>query len=115
MSFRVPNKYRVRDGALGSDDTAGNNGAFIVPLAHGQIVHVVASTDGGWEHVSVSRRDRCPTWDEMCWVKGLFWEPEDCVVQFHPSASQYVNLHPYCLHMWRPVDGVLVTPPTMMV
>ncbi|MBN9401241.1 MAG: hypothetical protein J0I30_00235 [Burkholderiales bacterium] len=115
MTFRVPNQYRVRAGMMASSDADGNNGAFIVRLKHGQRVQVVASDHGGWEHVSVSRQDRCPTWDEMCQVKALFWEPEDCVVQFHPRESEYVNLHPYCLHMWRPTDEVLVLPPKGMV
>ena len=32
----------------------------------------IASWAGGWEHVSVSLRNRCPTWDEMCLVKDIF-------------------------------------------
>jgi len=56
---------------------------------------------GGWEHVSVSCEDRTPTWDEMCMVKDAFWSEEEAVVQMHPPRSQYVNLHPYCLHLWR--------------
>ena len=55
------------------------------------------------EHVSVSLRRRCPTWDEMCMVKDIFWADEECVVQFHPPKSKYVNFHPYCLHLWRKV------------
>ena len=41
-----------------------------------------------WEHVSVSRPDRCPTWDETCAVKRLFWDDEECVLQFHPPAPR---------------------------
>ena len=55
------------------------------------------------EHVSVSLDRRCPTWNEMSMIKDIFWEDEECVVQFHPPKSQYVNTHPYCLHMWRKV------------
>jgi hypothetical protein len=54
-----------------------------------------------WEHVSASLATRCPTWAEMAWVKGLFWEDEEQVVQFHPPRSAYVNRHPNCLHLWR--------------
>ena len=64
----------------------------------------IADNGGGWEHVSVSlNRPRVPNWDEMCFVKEVFWEPEDCVVQYHPPASQYVNCHPHVLHLWRPI------------
>ena len=53
------------------------------------------------EHVSVSLARRCPTWDEMSMIKDIFWEDEECVIQFHPPKSEYINWHPYCLHMWR--------------
>lgn len=55
-----------------------------------------------WEHVSVSLEDRIPTWVEMCRVKDLFWMETECVVQFHPPKSDYVNIHPNVLHLWRP-------------
>ena len=56
------------------------------------------------EHVSVSLRRRCPTWDEMNIIKDIFWDDEECVIQFHPPKSKYVNAFPYCLHMWRRPD-----------
>lgn len=46
-----------------------------------------------WEHVSVSLPDRCPTWEEMCWVKSLFFEDEECVLQFHPPRKK-TRQHP---------------------
>lgn len=119
MAFTVPNKYRVRSGFMASTEENGNNGCFAIPLKHGQAVMVIASDGEGWEHVSVSRRDRCPTWDEMCQVKAMFWGEDDCVIQYHPPKRDYVNIHPYCLHMWRPVgvdfpqpDSLLVGPKT---
>lgn len=78
-------------------------------------VAVVASWGSGWEHVSVSLRDRCPTWDEMCVVKDIFWDAEITVMQIHPPKSQYVNQHPYCLHLWRPQHNTIPTPPMWMV
>lgn len=54
-----------------------------------------------WEHVSVSRINRTPTWNEMCRIKELFWDDDETVVQFHPKKSEYVNRHPYCLHLWK--------------
>ena len=115
MAFHAPNKFRVRTGRLASDESYGNSGAFIVKLKRGQSVQVVAGDGLGWEHVSVSRTDRCPTWEEMCEVKALFWDDEDCVLQFHPPKSDYVNNHPYCLHLWRPVGVPIPRPPRVMV
>ena len=80
----------------------------------GQIIHpktkknltVIASIDQGkTEHVSVSTRNREPTWDEMCYIKDLCFYDEEVVIQFHPKKSEYVNMHENCLHMWRPVKG----------
>ena len=115
MSFNVPNKFRIRSGVLGSGDTIGNNGAFTVPLKHGQLVFVIASDGCGWEHVSVSRKDRCPTWDEMCQIKALFWDDNDCVDQFHPPKAEYVNNHAYCLHLWRQIGGEFPIPDSLLV
>ena len=115
MAFRVPEKFRVREGRMGSDESFGNNGAFVVPLRRAQTVMIIASEGLGWEHVSVSRKDRCPTWAEMCQVKDLFWEPEDRVVQYHPPQSEYVNDHPFCLHLWRPIGIEMPHPDPFLV
>lgn len=77
----------------------------------GIVLRMIASIGEGWEHVSVSTEGRCPTWDEMCFVKDLFWLPEETVVQYHPPQSEYVNHHPYCLHLWRPMEGEVILPP----
>ena len=115
MTFHVPNKFRIHTGRMGSNDSYGNNGAFSVRLKHKQIVHVIAGDGLGWEHVSVSREDRCPTWDEMCQIKDIFWDEEDCVVQYHPPKSDYVNVHKNCLHLWRPTDREMPRPPKIMI
>lgn len=114
MSFKVPEKFRITKGPMGSNESFGNNGAFWVKTKK-CVFTVIASDQAGWEHVSVSLPTRCPTWEEMCFIKNLFWDEEDCVVQFHPSKKDYVNNHPYCLHLWRPTEGMMPTPPNFMV
>lgn len=84
----------------------GGGGAFAIPRIGkktGEYYMVLATTGLGWDHVSVSipSERRCPTWEEMCYIKDLFFEPEECAVQYHPSKKDYVNNHPYCLHIWR--------------
>lgn len=114
--MRVPEKYRMRTGPLATDQSDGNNGVFFVPLkTNKQTVRVIASDGGGWEHVSVSRTDRCPTWAEMCEVKDLFFGDDEWVVQYHPAKSDYVNDHPFCLHLWRPTAEAIPKPPVWMV
>jgi hypothetical protein len=113
--FKVPERFRFTTGMFGTTPEAGNNGCFLVKLARNQTLKVIASDKEGWEHVSVSRQDRCPTWEEMCAVKDLFWDHEDCVMQLHPPKSDWVSNHPYCLHMWRPIGVEIPRPPDLMV
>jgi hypothetical protein len=108
--FTVPEQYRVTTGHYASNSTYGNNGLFILGN-----LRMIASDGDGWEHVSVSFHDRTPNWDEMCDVKDFFWGNEDTVIQYHPASSEYVNYHPYCLHLWRPIGQTIVTPPSYMV
>lgn len=90
----------------------GGNGWVTI---RGKTFFTVYSNGGGWDHVSVSLRNRCPTWDEMCEVKDIFFSPQECCVEYHPSEENYVNVHPYCLHIWRPQNATLPTPPTLFV
>ncbi len=55
-----------------------------------------------WEHVSVALPSVCPTWEIMQTVKTWFWRDDEVVIQFHPSRGDYVNAHPFCLHLWKP-------------
>jgi hypothetical protein len=122
--FHVPNKNRNRiHPQLGSDDNIGNNGLFIIPYfkPNGLEFRVIASDGEGWEHASVSIALpervalRCPTWEEMCYIKKMFWDEEDCVIQYHPSKSEYVNYHPFVLHLWRPTNQVIPIPKKIMI
>ncbi len=116
MSFHVPEKFRLKNPKnpmMRSDESNGNNGVF--QFKRNGIKFTIIASDGmGWEHVSISTAKRCPTWKEMCAIKALFWDPEDCVVQYHPPESEYVNFHPYTLHLWR-YDGGFPMPPSVMV
>lgn len=78
-------------------------------------LRVIASWGAGWDHVSVSKQKRCPTWEEMCFVKDFFFKLDECVVQYHPAETNYINNHPFCLHLWRPQEGVLPMPPEQCV
>ncbi len=111
---------RILTGALGSNYLAGFNGMFQITGPNKIRLNILASNGASWEHVSVSltqvnKYRRCPTWEEMCWVKDLIWQPEEAVMQLHPRHSEYVNCHPYVLHLWRPTNAAIPTPPTYLV
>lgn len=112
--------FRNTHGMMASNE-GDDFGSFFIPCGKSQII-VVASSGSEeipWEHVSLRSRDykgeRCPTWEEMCFVKDMFWDDEECVVQFHPPKSEYVNNHPFVLHLWKPTNAVIPTPPSIAV
>lgn len=96
------------------DDMAG---VFNCPSPIDSVNMCVIACDGeGWEHVSVSRTNRCPNWIEMEHVKRLFFLPTEVCMQLHVAESDHLSYHPYCLHIWRPNDGrEIPLPPSFMV
>lgn len=124
--FKVPEIYRMKIGAMGSDASYGNHGVFIVPVEEVEdgvkYYQVIASCGMGWEHVSVILVDEkkhpsniMPSWEDMCFLKEMFWGDNDCVVQYHPPKSEYVNNHKFCLHLWRPTKMILPMPDSILV
>jgi hypothetical protein len=106
-------------------DYGETRGLFTVKGPQGDFLHILVS-DGAdwkvcclpgepWEHVSVSLPDRCPTWQEMCWVKHQFFWPEEWVIQFHPAQEENISYHDFCLHLWRPKNGEFPKPPSICV
>ncbi len=116
----ILNKYRLTGrnlpayfGGHEGDETCG---AFSVlsPIDKAPL-KIIASSDYGWEHVSVSRSNRCPNWTEMAYVKELFFQSNETVMQLHVPASDHINDHPNCLHLWRPTQQDIPRPPGWMV
>lgn len=69
----------------------------------------------GWEHLSVSMPSKTPSWDQMCIMKDIFWNEEETCIEYHPKKSDYINNHKHCLHIWKPTEEYLPTPPSIMV
>jgi len=78
-------------------------------------LYIITSCGFSWDHVSVSTKNRCPNWLEMNFVKDLFWGPEEVVFQLHPAKKDYINAHPYVLHLWKHQTKEIPLPPKWMV
>ncbi len=69
----------------------------------GKWLNFIFSNQLGWEHLSISMPNKTPSWEQMCRMKDIFWNEDETCIEYHPAKSQYVNMHPHCLHIWKPV------------
>lgn len=114
--MKFPEKYR-HEHPLGFEHKTGDNfGWFMIPspIKDNQWIAVQADAQTEWEHISCSLRNRAPTWDEMCYLKNLFWHENEMCVQYHPAQYDYVNMAKNCLHIWK-FTGEMPKPPTEYV
>ena len=120
-NLRELKKYRSKEATkkLLPPGTSWNDaGVFYIPLNETETAQVIADngvTDPAWEHISVSTDHRCLTWDEMCMIKDMFFDPSERVVQYHPPKDEYVDIHPFCLHLWRWTLAPFPAPPKELV
>lgn len=111
-NLKLLDKYRIEHPLCGWGDD--KEGAFQIPFIRGSL-RVIASTGEGWDHVSVSLERRCPSWDEMKKIKEMFFLDEEEAFQIFPAKKDYVNVHPFCLHWWRPQNHKILLPPEWMI
>ena len=90
-------------------------GVFTIKLKTGLIAQLICENLEDWEHVSVSSKERCLTWEEMCEVNDLCFDEEEVTMQLHPKKSEYVNIDPYTLHIWKSKKTPIPTPPKSLV
>jgi hypothetical protein len=95
-------------------DLGINGSAFTMPCGAVEL-RILASTTGGWDHVSVSLPSRCPRWAEMEAVKRAFFADDEVAMQLHVAVADHVNDHPFVLHIWRPQHATIPLPPSSFV
>lgn len=113
LTVATANRYRVKSHLGYGDATCGT---FMIPSPiDGYKLRVIASSGLGWDHVSVSRANRCPNWPEMDHVRKLLFRDDETVMQLHVPVTENLSLHDFCLHMWRPHNVEIPRPPAWMV
>lgn len=65
---------------------------------------------GRWLHLSVSRRSRLPSWDDLKACRNIFFGPEVEVIQVLAPESEWVNVHNWCLHLWQRLPDLTPDP-----
>lgn len=93
--------------------------AIKCPVCHGTKLD---PKSGGFEHVSVHVKNvrrkggrktvvkRFPTWEEMCFVKDLFWDKDEAVAQFHWPEGDADGEPSHTLHLWKHWTGFALPP-----
>lgn len=91
---------------------------FVGVIKHKNFIgSIIVSWGAGWEHISVSHKNLhyLPSWNDMCAFKDMFWNEDEVVVQYHPAKKDYVDDLENCLHLWRPMNETMPTPPKWLV
>ena len=60
-----------------------------------------------WLHISFSRPNRMPDYDDIQLVKNNFIGDDRKAIMVFPEKDHYVNIHKYCLHLWQSEDNPL--------
>jgi hypothetical protein len=115
---------QIKNQLKGTIEQEGEDGLTGIFYTQGIGFRYIFSYGGDWEHVSISilynrgtpkRLFRCPTWEEMCMFKEIFWRDDEIVMQLHLAKKDYVNNVNHCLHLWRPMKENVPTPPKIFV
>ena len=115
------NEHRIVNPLYGGKGDERNGAFEMVSPDDGAKLYIIASSGEGWDHVSVSRDDRIPSWTEMEFAKRQFFRRDDCAMQLHPPVDEYIDgsfpgkRSINCLHLWRPLRGEIPRPPRWMV
>jgi hypothetical protein len=94
---RIDKEVYDRYGEFG-DNTMG---VFEIPYKT-DTLRVIASSGEGWDHVSVSMKNRIPNWYEMEYIAKLFFNDNEVAIQYHVPRKEHINIMENCLHWWRP-------------
>lgn len=57
-----------------------------------------------WRHVSLSFHNKLPKWKDLREVKDIFIGKDKKAIQVFPKEEEYVNIHPYVLHLWSNLE-----------
>ena len=68
------------------------------------IDHAIKADGRRWIHVSVSRKERTPSHEDMALVKSTFIGDHRYAYSVWAPVAVHVNIHPYCLHIWALMD-----------
>ena len=65
---------------------------------------ILITKDMGRWHMSISHPSRYPSWDEIRDARYKYLPENIFIIMVLPPKGNYVNVHPYCFHLWETRD-----------
>ena len=65
---------------------------------------IIVSVDAGQWHLSISTATASPSYKEIKAARYKYIPDDVLMAQLFPSQKEFVNLHPYCHHLWEIKD-----------
>lgn len=103
MSINLSSTWKVIERRIDGAAYIRNDGLKVISS-------VEQIDDDIWQHVSMSRKSRVPSYVDMVAVKHLFMGDEVHAYQVFPPKKEHVNIHTYCLHLFGLVNGERALP-----
>lgn len=63
--------------------------------------HIIVTKDAGLWHLSISHPYRYPTYDELKKARYDYMPDEIMAAQIFPPKKDFINVHPFCFHLWQ--------------
>lgn len=80
--------------------------AFVTGSQLKVIISGDVEEDGNrWIHLSMSRPNRIPHWNDIKRVKSDFLGDETPAIQVFPPKDEWINHHEFVLHLWVNLDA----------
>ena len=63
--------------------------------------NIIITIDNGKWHLSISTPTASPSYEEIKEARYKFLPDDAVMAQIFPSKKDFVNLHPYCHHLFQ--------------
>jgi hypothetical protein len=73
-----------------------------------RLLTAIHSIDNGRHHLSVSHRDRIPTWEELGFARDSLLPADLWLMIAHPPRKYWLNYNSRVLHLWEFNDPLLI-------
>lgn len=95
----IPDRYTVLEHTPHATSFKRKDGMTVIASVR------IEADDKQWLHLSCAHKTHLPDYRDLCDIKRIWCGKERKAVMVFPPASQHVNDHPYCLHLYQCLDA----------